>query len=69
MLILNKVENLGCLCLSYKFERSYLERSSQFAQYLLRPVLTKGFLQKIFGITNTTLRNILLSKADFIKLI
>ena len=35
MFILNKVQNLACVCFAHKLERTYLQRRGQLCDYLL----------------------------------
>ena len=61
MLILYEVEYLCSLCFSYKLKRSYLQGCGQLAKHLCGLVIAESLLQKILGISDTTLSDILLS--------
>ena len=69
MLILNKVKQLGCVGLSHKLERLYLQGCGQLANDIHCLLASEGLLQKLLGITDTTLCYVLLCQTDLIKLL
>ena len=69
MFILNKVKQLRRVRLSHKLERLYLQRSRQPADHSHSLIFSQRFLQHFLRVADTAFRNILLRKAELIKLI
>ena len=69
MLILNKVKQLGCVGLSHKLERFYLQGCGQLANDIHCLLASEGLLQKLLGITDTTFCYVLLCQTDLIEFI
>lgn len=69
MLVLNKIKQLGCICLPHKFERLYLQGRCQLADHIHCLISTKRFLKDFLGIIDAAFCNILLCQTDLIEFV
>ena len=69
MLVLNKVEQLTGIGLSDEFEGLNLQRRGKLSDNLLRALSTESLFEEVFCVGDTAFGNVLLCKADFVKLV
>ena len=67
MFVLNEVQQLAWICLAHKLERTHLKGCCQLGDNLLCLVRAKRLVEQFLRITDTALRNILLSQTDLIE--
>ena len=69
MFVLNEVQQLARICLAHKLKRTHLKGCCQLGDDLLCLVRAKRLVEQLLRITDTALRNILLSQTDLIELV
>ena len=68
MLVLNEVNKLGCIGLTYKLERLNLKRCGKSSDDIHCLLASEGFLEEFSCISDTAFCDILLSKTHAVKL-